>query len=495
MTTLVTFGDRLVSRQGRETAWKRPSVPLSWFAGGGTVTLDGRLASYHALYEEQPWVATAVNKISRQIVRLPLRVYQDIGDGEVEPVAADHPLAVLLGAPWPRAGQLALKQKLTHPTLVHGNGLLGKLRSSPGSPPSKLFPLDWRFLEPVIVGNELIAWRTSEYGDQVFLALEDVVHMRWEAGGQIGVSPLRQLGTTLRSEDAAQRYQASSFTNGARPSGGLVLPAEASLDKDERDELREEIKAMHSGPDSNASIMLLSGGLDWKPFSHTAVEAELIEQRKINREEIAAVYDIDPPMIAILDHATYSNVGEMHRMLYGPTLGPWLALIVDTIQQQLIAPEPQWHGLSVRFDLTEVLKANSAEEMNAITAGIAGGVLTPNEGRQRFGLRKSANAAADELYLPVNNLKPLGQPADPPTLRIQQEPPADQPAIEGASLDAHVERWAGLIRRKSLGGHPKPWDRERFLREGGSLAAPADLEAAADRLELLLVEQHANAGQ
>jgi HK97 family phage portal protein len=480
VTTIVTHGDRLLTPAGRESWLKRPGVPFASF-GQGQLAMDGRVVSYQQLYEQQPWVAVVVNKISRQIVRLPWGVFRE-RDGEAEPLT-DHPLTRVLGKPWSRASASTLKQKLAFPVLVHGNGVVAKVRPGPGATPTGLRPLDWRGLSPLLLDGEiLIGWEYRELGETVVFDVHDVIHLAWEGGaGALGVSPLRQLGVTLRTEDNAQRYQSSSFENGVRPSGALVLPGDVDLDADERAELREEIRAMHGGPDRNAKMALLSGGMDWKPFSHTAVEAELIEQRKLNREEVAAVYDIDPPMIGILDHATYSNVGEMHRMLYGPTLGPWLRLICDDLKAQLIETEPAWadDGLFVAFDLTEVLKANTAEEMQAVTSGIGSGVLTPNEGRQRFGLRRSASEAADDLYMPVNNLSPLGSTPEPPTLRITQQPDPDPDPDSGKALLDHIERWKQIA--ASHAGAGRPFDRDRFISELKADVPIADAERVADQ--------------
>ena len=80
--------------------------------------------------------------------------------------------------------------------------------------------------------------------------------------------------------------------------------------------------ATRNGPVSNSSQSSLS-----ETLSHSAVEAELIDQRKLNREEIAAAYDVPPPLIGILDRATFSNIQVQAKMLYGMVLGPWLALV------------------------------------------------------------------------------------------------------------------------------------------------------------------------
>ena len=492
MTTLVTFGDRLITPGGRQSWLKRGSVPLGSF-GQGAVALSGqgRVVSYQALYEEQPWVAVSVNKLARQIARLPLYAHRLIEgtrwEGESEPVGLDHPLARLLARPWPRAGELHLKQKLAFPALVHGNAALAIFRDEPGAPPSSLVPLDYRFLTPHCLGGdgEVDVWETGQSGRPRMLAREDVLHCAWEAGaGDLGVSPLRQLGVTLRTEDAAQRYQASSFDNGARPSGALVLPQDARLDADERQELREEIRGQHAGVDQQFKVALLSGGMDWKPFSHTAVEAELIEQRKLNREEVAAVYDVPPPLVGILDHATYSNVAEMHRMLYGMVLGPWLTLIEDTIKAQIIDTHEPWadEGLFVAFDLGEVLKGDALKEIQSVREGIQTGVLTVNEGRRRLNMSRYDDPAADELLIPVNNLAPLAAAGGPAEA---EDDGGEGRGDEDALVMKHVERAQRVIGSRKGAGHPDPFDRARFVRElGGDLGGDLErAEAVADLVE------------
>jgi len=492
LTTLVTYGDRLVTAGGRESWLKRSSVPLGSF-GQGAVALSGqgRVVSYQQLYEEQPWVAVSVNKLARQVARLPLYAHRLVEgtrwEGESEPLELDHPLARLLACPWPRAGELHLKQKALFPALVHGNAALAVFREAAGGPPSSLVPLDYRYLTAHCLGGdgEIDVWETGQAGRSRMLAREDVLHFAWEGGaGDLGVSPLKQLGTTLRTEDAAQRYQSSSFDNGARPSGALVLPQDARLDADERQELREEIRGQHAGVDQAFKVALLSGGMDWKPFSHTAVEAELIEQRRLTREEVAAVYDIPPPLIGILDHATYSNVAEMHRMLYGMVLGPWLTLIEDTIKAQIIDSYEPWaqEGLFVAFDLAEVLKGDALKEIQAVREAIQTGVMTVNEGRRRLNMSRYDDDAADELLIPANNLAPLRVAGS----GVESEPLPAAAADDDATVMKHLERAGRVIASRKGAGHPEPFDRNRFVRE---LAADlgengeARAQAAADLLE------------
>lgn len=472
MATVVVPGDRLILANGSPSFLKRGSVPFPLYTqgGNGVALSGGSTLSFQQIYQDQPWVFVVINKLSRAIASLPLCLYRMTGDGqegEREQVR-DHPLASLLCAPAPRRGAMWWKQKLAHSTLLNGNSVLAKVTPAPGAAPSGLLPLDWRYLSPQFQDNSGIVtyWETTQTGAVTKLDPSAVVHMAWESGlGDIGISPLRALAQTLNVEDAAQRYQAASFNNGVRYSAVYVLPPDADLDEDERQELRTAIQATQGGVDKAFQMALVSGGGDIKPLAHTAVEAELIDQRKLTREEIAAVYDIPPTLIGILDKATYSNVDVQSKSFYGMVLGPWLALLKETVQSQLIDAYQPWvdERLFVDWDLGEVLKGKPLEEIEAIARAIGTGVMTPNEGRQARNLPPSDDPEADKLHMPTNNMTPMSDvPVDPV--------PVDAASPEDV-VKAHLDRVLHRVRRKGLDA----LDAERFRRELASDSGNDDL--------------------
>lgn len=471
MPVLVGSGDRLILANGSLSSAKRSSVPLSFFGqGGSALSLSGGVtASYQQIYESQQWVFTAVNKLNRVASALPLNVYKMQGErpGEHEQVH-DHPLVDLLQRPREGRGSMYVKQKLMWPTLLHGNGLIAKVLDSPGSAPSSLVALDWRFLTPHYTDDsatQVDFWETTQTGERVFLAPDSVIHMAWESGmGDIGLSPLKPLTATIHVEDAAQRYQASSFGNGVRHSSAYILPPDVELTKEEKDELRAAMQAQAGGVDKAFQMALVSGGGDIKTLSHSAVEAELIDQRKLNREEIAAAYDIPPPLIGILDRATFSNIETQAKMLYGMVLGPWLGLMKETIQAQLIDTYKPWRDerLFVDFDLSEVLKGEPLAEIQAIREAIGTGIMTPNEGRQARKLPPSKDPEANRLHMPTNNLSPMGADDTAPTV--------DQ------VVKSHLERAADRLRDKGDA------DVARFKRELAQDTDDTIADAWADRV-------------
>jgi HK97 family phage portal protein len=365
-------------------------------------------STYAALYTGQPWIYSLVNKMSRNIARLPLMTYgEEIEQGTRTPLRA-HPLALLLSRPYPRGSRFKLVEATIGSLAVYGHALWWKYRPRPGMAPVELWPIDWRYVTMQTGKDVPIDY--YEYrgpaGRKVFFP-DDVVHFEWWSPvGTKGTSPLEPLRVTLSIEDAARRYSVASFANGIRPSGALVSPK--PIPGPDREELKKEIRAVHENPDNAFRMLLLDAGLDWKQFGMSAVDGELINLRKINREEACAVYDMPPPMVQILDHATFSNIDEQHQMLYIDTLGPWIGNFTDTVGSQLIWGEPEFalspagEPVVVDFDMNALLKVDIAKRAEAYTKMRIAGAYTANDVRAAEGKPRIEHEIADAILIPLN---------------------------------------------------------------------------------------------
>jgi HK97 family phage portal protein len=402
-----------------------------------------RAVSFARLYMSQPWVAAAVKWLVSRGTRVPLRVFRRDDDPADRQYLGsdDHPLAAaLLGQE--RQSQADLFRDLFAPMLVHGNSVT---HVQSGANESLRFQRkDWRFCRPLMPFRDSIEGFQFDVDSPAFMSevsIDEVLHIvDWSPVGPVGVSPLQQLGVTIQIEDSAQRYQRGLFTNGARPPSALTMSAEYLGQKpQERDkieqQLRQDLTTLFAGPDNAGRPVLLPPGLAWKSVGYTTVEAELIEQRKITREEIAAVYQIPPPLLGILDRATYSNIQTQRDMTYTDILGPPLIMIEQAIVSQVCVNLLGETDLMVEFDFAQVLRGDLLEEIGALRDAIGTALLTPNEGRAMINLPQSREDGMDEFYLPFNNLQPVGHPAiggspGPPI----PNPPGEAPPTRGKRL-------------------------------------------------------------
>lgn len=423
--------------EGFNSGLSENSVPFSQWGG--------HTASFAHLYATQPWVYIAVNFMTRQLSRLPIKAYERDSQNVKRPLKEGQPLYDLLQQPNRRRGPIHLKQWMAFPTLLHGTGTVHKLRDRTAGPTSRFAPLDWRFMEPKRDRDgEITHWIYRGLRDPIVVMPENVLLTAWDSpDGELGVSPLRALEVTTQLERAAQSWMRGHFRNSARPSGGLTMPEAAAGDRELRRELRDDIARLHSG---STRPILLPPGSKWESFAQSAHEVELIEQRKLNREEVAAVYNAPQPLIGILDHATYSNVAELHNIVYGPVLGPWLVLFEETFKAQVIDGEPAFEGQFVEFELREVLKGDALKEAMALKTQLQSGLLTINEARQIQNLPPIDHPDCDRPMIPTNNMTFVGDTAS-----------------DGA-VSRNVARVANRLYRKAKVGEDG-WDAARFHRE------------------------------
>lgn len=401
--------------------------------------------SYETIYRSQPWVFSVVNKLSRGLGRLPFGVFTPPDTNGHSKKVTGSSLGKLLDRPYPRATGFQLREAMTGSLGVYGNSLVVKDRGdgayTMGKPPVALWPIPWRFVGVIAGQNEPVEFYVLQVGAVRRLVLpEDVIHVQWWAPWGVGISPLEPLRMTLATEDAAQRYSVASFANGARPSGALTT--ERPLRKNDRDELRAEIEARHGGIDNAFRIALLTNGLTWQPFGGSAVDAELINQRKFTLTEVCAVYDVSPSMIHQQEHQPRAGIDEIHRMMYQDSYGPVMGLEEDAIGVQLIDPEPTFRGNIVRYDLEEVLRGDPVLRSQMTQRLFQSASRTPNELRADDGLPPVPGSVspdgtpiedhpANQVYIPVN-MEPLALIED-----AIENPPSSRPTmIPGQQTEA-----------------------------------------------------------
>lgn len=390
--------------EGFNTGLATSSVPLTAWGGGG--------GSYRQIYETQPWVAMAVNKLTRQVSRVPLKVY--VGDsGSGKERVTDGSLVGAIKRPAPGYGASHLKQWLTLPALLHGNSVTEKVRNREGRL-AGFRPLNWRHITPRWIDDDpelaIDYWLYQPASGRRIIQPRDVIHIAWSPpAGWIGVSPLKQLGVTLRIEAATQLWQEALMRNSARPSGGLTMPEIAAGDtkaaRQLRRELRNDVERLLQGPPNAGRPVLLPPGADWKAFSYNASEAELIEQRKLGHIEVAGVYEMPPPMLGILDDASFSNIETQHRMLYSDALGPWFTLEEQTFSAALV-DEADHNGEWVEYDTKELLRGDPVKQAIAEKTRIRTGTLTIDEARDDDNRPRFGGAASQPL-IESSNLEPL----------------------------------------------------------------------------------------
>jgi len=361
---------------------------------------DDYTQDYAEIWRKQPSVRTCVSFLARNISSLGLHTFRRVSDTDRERLN-DHPLAVLLGRPNPVTTQNRLMSGLVHDLGIYDVAYWLKMKTSD----SRLGLMRLRPSQVTAIGDSgVYPEKFRVRGERGFRDLppDQVVYFRgYSPNADTGTSPIEALRQVLAEEWEAGRMRAAALRNGARVTGYIERPENKPWSDGAREKFRTGWQSQYTGGgDSIGGTPILEDGMKFVSASQTAEQLQYVEVRKLSREEVASAYFIPPPMVGLLDHATFSNIEEQHKMLYQDTLGPWLDMISQEIELQLLPDLTDTSRVYVEFNLAEKLRGSFEEQAQAASTATGAPWMTRNEQRSRWNL--PALPGGDELVTPLN---------------------------------------------------------------------------------------------
>lgn len=455
-----------------------PIIPEAYYYPDSVgIDLEYQFALYGAIYEKDSWVHTCVEKRASAVARLPVNCW-DVNNG-TRSLDTRSEYAQLLSDPCEFMPPYKFWHWVQATIDIYGETFLAIQRSKSGTP-QKLWPMHpsriaikrdpgtgrytYFFQAGSGVGTELVSF------DQ-----DDVIPFTLFNPNKLerGQSRLESIRATIFSEDSSRRSSNSMLKNGGRP--GTVLETPNRLYKAGRDRLKLAFDMDHAGSFNSGSTLVLEDGVTAKPLQISAVDLQLLDMRKMNREEIAAVFDIAPTLIGILEHATFSNVTEQIRGFYRDTMAPVIELIQSVMDKYVGS---YWSRKNImRFAVDEVIRGDYEVRVEAAHKGIATGVMTPNEARDLIGLNRYEDPKADRLYA-NSAIQQLGEPGE----IIRMNTAASGTTPDGIKLDPTpgTTPIASLSGGKPTAVHPLP-ARNRPAAPSGGPKQPSQLNPSSNK--------------
>ncbi|HZK32654.1 MAG TPA: phage portal protein [Corynebacterium sp.] len=371
-----------------------------------TLQLGSERLEAAEIFRRQPQVRTVVGFLARNVAQLGLHAFRRVSDTDRERLT-DHPLADLLERPLPgkRLTPYGLKYRIVADLAIYDTCFILKVKPD-GEGPMGLLPVPVPLVTPAEESwIEAPYYKLAVGGQTIEIPGEHMIHIHGYSPDDltVGESPLMALRDVLLEEYEATKHRQGMWKNGARVSGVIERP-QPKGSRDWSDEARtrfiREFRDLYSGSGAHAGgVPILEDGMTYKQAGLDPRAAQYIEARKLTREEVAAAYYIPPPLVGILDHATFSNIREQHKQLYQDTLGPWLTQIDEALENQLL-PEFVEDGLYLEFNLDEKLRGSFEEQAAMASAATGAPWMTVNEIRARNNL--PSLEGGDELVTPLN---------------------------------------------------------------------------------------------
>lgn len=286
------------------SAGVKGSELYDWFTGGislGSTAVTERSAmGVSAVY-------ACVALIGGAIASLPLPIYRRTDGGRER---ANHPVWWLLNEqPHPDMSAAAFWEYLLTANLLYGDAFAEIVRTSPNTNAVRwLRPLHPRCVQVDCLekDNGLVYTVTDPDGDEPTRTIlgADMLHIPGVGfNGKRSLSPVRHaarnaVGIAL----AADEWSAGFFQNGARPD--FALTTDGTLKPEQIDSLRDQWANRHAGAANRGKPVVMQGGLNVQPLTVPAEDAQLIETRRMQVEDIARIYGVPPHMIG---HTTAST--------------------------------------------------------------------------------------------------------------------------------------------------------------------------------------------
>jgi len=341
-----------------------------------------------------------VSLICESIGMLPVNLYRD---GPSKEYAKDHPAYRLLKLKpndWQTPYEFKSQMQLS--ALLHGNAYAMIVRS--GRRPIRLIPLQADQVEPKLTNSYRMEYTyTTPEGGQTVLRSEDILHLRdLSQDGVTAMSRMSLARNALELASNAEQAAKRVFETGNMAGGAIETPNALSDTAYER--MRKSLDSEYTGLDSVNRWMLLEEGATAKKFAVTAQEAQHIENRNAQIEEVARAFGVPRPLLMMDDTSWGSGIEQLGLFFIQYGLQHWFTAWEQALARALLS-DGELGELYFKYNEKALLRGTIKDQNEAFArASGAGGHapwMTQNEIRDTLDLPRSDDPAADELRNPL----------------------------------------------------------------------------------------------
>lgn len=386
--------------------FKSRDKPKDYYVGTDMRYLFGPSTSGKRVNEFTAMQTTAVYAcvriLAETLAALPLQMYRFTPTGKER--VYDHPLYHLLhDEPNPEMTSFIFRETLMSHLLIWGNAYAQIIRDGLGRVVC-LYPLRPDKMQVARDAGGTIFYiytKTSDenpnvkpYG-QVPLKKEEVLHIPGLGfDGLVGYSPIAMARNAVGMTMACEEYGASFFANGASPSGVLEHPG---VLKDPA-KVRDSWNAVYQGSANAHKVAVLEEGMKYQQIGIPPEEAQFLETRKFQLNEIARLYRIPPHMIGDLEKSSFNNIEQQSMEFVKYTLDPWVIRWEQAMQKALFLPEEKKQYF-LKFNVNGLMRGDYESRMTGYSIGRQNGWLSANDIREMEDMNPVPDEEGGNLYL------------------------------------------------------------------------------------------------
>ena len=378
----------------------------SFYLGG---TTSGKTVTERSAMQMTA-VYSCVRILAEAVAGLPLHLYRYNADGGKEK-AIDHPLYLLLhDEPNPEMSSFVFRETLMTHLLLWGNAYAQIIRNGKNQVVA-LYPLmpnkmsvdrdeNGKLYYTYYRGSDE-AIRDRQYA--VKLQPSDVLHIPGLGfDGLVGYSPIAMAKNAIGMAIACEEYGAKFFANGAAPGGVLEHPGTI---KDPA-RVRESWQSTFGGSGNANKIAVLEEGMKYTPIGISPEQAQFLETRKFQINEIARIFRVPPHMVGDLEKSSFSNIEQQSLEFVKYTLDPWIVRWEQSIMRSLLL-QSEKKEYFVKFNLEGLLRGDYQSRMNGYAIARQNGWMSANDIRELENQDRIPAEEGGDLYLINGNMLPM----------------------------------------------------------------------------------------
>lgn len=378
----------------------------NFFFGG---TTSGKSVNEHTAMQMTA-VYSCVRILAEAVAGLPLHLYKYTDSGGKEK-AISHPLYFLLhDEPNPEMSSFVFRETLMTHLLLWGNAYAQIIRNGKGEVIA-LYPLMPNRMSVDRDSSGSLYYTYTRYSDEaptmngvtVTLRPSDVFHIPGLGfDGLVGYSPIAMAKNAIGMAIACEEYGAKFFANGAAPGGVLEHPGTI---KDPQ-KVRDSWNAAYQGSSNSHRVAVLEEGMKYQPIGISPEQAQFLETRKFQINEIARIFRVPPHMVGDLEKSSFSNIEQQSLEFVKYTLDPWVIRWEQTISRALLRPDEKKLYFA-KFNVDGLLRGDYVSRMNGYATARQNGWMSANDIRELENLDRIPPELGGDLYLINGNMTKL----------------------------------------------------------------------------------------
>jgi HK97 family phage portal protein len=350
-------------------------------------------------------VNACVRVLSETFACVPALTYKKNKDGRDPVTGKDLLLAdVLHGQPNDEMSPYSFKECIMANFTVGGNIVCERLVNKAGELVG-LYPYNHAITKiERNRENKKLEYKIGSGNDQKSLSRAQVLHVpNLSFDGVIGLSPIAYAAQAILLGLSYEKFGMRFYQNAATPSG--VFFSDKALSDEAYERLKKGIKENWTGLEKSGIPLLLEDGMKWAQVTINPVDAQLLESKYFQLEDIARIYRVPQHLIGKLDRATWANIEQQSLEFVMYTMLPIFKRFEDAINCQLLTRQQRAEGYYVEFKVDALLRGDSKTRAETYAKGRQWGWLSVNDIRRLENMPAIENG---DRYLEPGNMTEAG---------------------------------------------------------------------------------------